>query len=42
MESMFARSSQGISAIEKMNDLLNEHAYYSSSLSFTTLPIWYL
>jgi hypothetical protein len=42
MESMFVRSAQGISALEKMNDLLNEHAYYSSSLSFSTFPIWYL
>lgn len=42
MKNMFVRSGQGVSAIEKINDLLNEHAYYSSSLSFSTLPIWYL
>ena len=42
MENMFVRSSQGASAIEKMNNLLNEYVYYTNSLNFSTIPIWYL
>lgn len=42
MEALFSRSSQGLSAIEKINELLYQHSYCSEGLSLTSIPIWYL
>lgn len=42
MEALFSRSSQGLSAIEKINELLYQHSCCSEGLSLTSIPIWYL
>ena len=39
---MFTRSAQGLSAIEKTNDLIYQHSYCTESLSLSSIPIWYL
>ena len=42
MEALFSRSSQGLSAIEKINELLYQHSCCSEGLNLTSIPIWYL
>lgn len=42
LDNMFAASSQGKSAKDKIDELLYNHAYCSESVSLTTIPIYYL
>lgn len=41
-EDLFARSSQGTSAIEKINTLLNQYCCHAEGLTLTSIPIWHL
>lgn len=42
MEDLFSRSAQGVSAIQRFNDLLYEHTSLNETLSITSIPIYYL
>ena len=42
METLFVRGSQGISAITKANELINQHTAIADSISITAIPIYYL
>ena len=41
-ENMFAKSSQGIGAREKIDQLLYQYTYFSESVSVNAIPIYYL
>lgn len=42
MEDLFSRSTQGVSAIQRANDLIYEHTQLGETLSLTSIPIYYL
>lgn len=42
LQDLFARSSQGLSAISKANDLIYQHTISTEALSITSIPIYYL
>ena len=42
LQDFFARSSQGLSAISKANDLMYQHTMGTETLSITSIPIYYL
>lgn len=42
IDTMFSISTQGTSAISKLNDLLYQHSYCIESTSITSIPIYYL
>ena len=42
MEELFSRSAQGVSAIQRFNDLLYQHTSLGETLSITSIPIYYL
>ena len=42
LQDFFARSSQGLSAISRANDLIYQHTIGTETLSVTSIPIYYL
>ena len=40
MQNLFVRSTEGISTIDKINDLIYQHSACSEGLSITCIPIW--
>ena len=42
LEDLFARSAQGLSAIQRANDLIYQHTIGTETLSITSIPIYYL
>lgn len=42
LEELFYRSTQGISAIEKVNELINSHLAIAEGVNITSIPIFYL
>ena len=42
MKELFVRSTQGLSAIQRANELIAQHTTMSESISLTTIPIYYL
>ena len=42
LQDFFSRSSQGLSAISKANDLIYQHTMGTETLSITSIPIYYL
>lgn len=42
MENLFYRSAQGMSAIEKVNELISQHTARAEGLTLTCIPIYYL
>lgn len=42
LQDFFARSSQGLSAISRANDLIYQHTMGTETLSITSIPIYYL
>lgn len=41
-EELFYRSTQGISAIDKVNELINQHLAIAEGVALTSIPIFYL
>ena len=42
MEDLFSRSAQGVSAIQRANQLIYDHTQLSEGISITAIPIYYL